>query len=42
VLLRFGELDETDLREEAEVLRNKFPDGLESSFANELIHFKLY
>ncbi|KAL4143155.1 hypothetical protein QTP88_005518 [Uroleucon formosanum] len=29
-LLRFGELDETDLREEAE------------SFTNELIHFKLY
>lgn len=41
-LLRFGELDETDLREEAEVLRNYFPDDLESSFANELIHFKLY
>jgi len=30
-LLRFGELDETDLREEVEVLRNYFP---ESSFAN--------
>jgi hypothetical protein len=41
-LLRFGELDETDLREEAEVLQNYFPDDLESSFANELIHFKLY
>lgn len=41
-LLRFGELDETDLREKAEVLRNYFPDDLESSFADELIHFKLY
>ncbi|KAL4090706.1 hypothetical protein QTP88_025493 [Uroleucon formosanum] len=41
-LLKFGELDETDLREEAEVLQNYFSDYLESSFTNELIHFKLY
>ncbi len=40
-LLRF-DLDETDLREKAEILRNSFPNDLESSLADELIHYKLY
>lgn len=41
-LLQFGELDENELRVEAEKLQKHFEGDLEESFIDELIHFQLY